>query len=386
MYSQMFMICFVPLQLSDSDTGEIVWVNSTPNSKNYCRPVKIIIGKETPELVKFHFSDLDAQIGELGVDELRGASVTYKMECTMVDQKVINVLVGNTASTNCFLCGATPKEMNDCVDNPKPLLEGDRCQYGITPLHAYINTLECLLHISYRLTMADPKWRVPAEFKDQVSDRKKEVQDQFASRLSLDVDKPRGTTGNSNDGNTARRFFREYQISAEITGVNEDLIVRLGYILRVVNSGLPIIMSEFESYAQETAHLYVSLYSWYYMPVTVHKILVHGAQIISRFILPVGMLSEEAQETRTKDLRSGRRDHTRKCSRVASMQDLFNRLTLSSDPCLHLAVNTMPKETIINDRVLAKLIDVDYDFIEVFDDDCDDEEDLDLPDVEYDSD
>ncbi|EFN77836.1 hypothetical protein EAI_11743, partial [Harpegnathos saltator] len=35
----------------------------------------------------------------------------------------------------------------------------------------------------------------------------------------------------------------------------------------------------FGTYCYETAQLYVRLYSWYFMPASVHKLLVHGASI-----------------------------------------------------------------------------------------------------------
>jgi hypothetical protein len=40
----------------------------------------------------------------------------------------------------------------------------------------------------------------------------------------------------------------------------------------------------------------VELYGWYYMSVTVHKLLIHGADIIQNCIVPIGNLSEEASE------------------------------------------------------------------------------------------
>jgi hypothetical protein len=48
--------------------------------------------------------------------------------------------------------------------------------------------------------------------------------------------------------------------------------------------------------------VFVKEYPWFYMPPSVHKVLVHGADIVSGAILPVGQLSEEAQESRNKDL------------------------------------------------------------------------------------
>lgn len=40
-----------------------------------------------------------------------------------------------------------------------------------------------------------------------------------------------------------------------------------------------INIDAFDHYYTETARLYVSLYPWFYMPSSVHKILLHGADI-----------------------------------------------------------------------------------------------------------
>lgn len=69
------------------------------------------------------------------------------------------------------------------------------------------------------------------------------------------------------------------------------------------------------------------------MSATVHKVLIHGADIIARnSIVPIGSLSEEASEARNKDFRRYREQHSRKRSRVNTNEDIFNFLFLSSDP------------------------------------------------------
>lgn len=68
------------------------------------------------------------------------------------------------------------------------------------------------------------------------------------------------------------------------------------------------------------------------MPQSVHKILIHGADIIEKVSLPIGMMSEEALEARNKDFRSYRLNHTRKDSRLHTMEDLLHALLVSSDP------------------------------------------------------
>lgn len=74
-------------------------------------------------------------------------------------------------------------------------------------------------------------------------------------------------------------------------------------------------MGKFRVYCRETADLFVSKYSWYNMPQAVHKLLMHRADIIESFPLPVGCFSEEAQESQNEDLRKFREFDTRKISR-----------------------------------------------------------------------
>ncbi|KAF2897853.1 hypothetical protein ILUMI_08324 [Ignelater luminosus] len=80
---------------------------------------------------------------------------------------------------------------------------------------------------------------------------------------------PKQQSGNTNDGNTARKFFRNAEKSAEITGVNVKLIKRFYIILESINCGFPINLDQSEKYAQKTRDLYLKEYSWYSMPVTV---------------------------------------------------------------------------------------------------------------------
>lgn len=130
------------------------------------------------------------------------------------------------------------------------------------------------------------------------------------------MDVPRqGGCGTSNDGNTARRFFANPAETAAITGVDVSLITRFGIILSTLSSGYHVETAQFKEYTMETAGLYTSLYMWYYMPASVHKILVHGGDILAAALLPIGQLSEEAQESSNKFFKKYREKHARKCSR-----------------------------------------------------------------------
>ncbi|XP_046392286.1 uncharacterized protein LOC124160477 [Ischnura elegans] len=152
--------------------------------------------------------------------------------------------------------------------------------------------------------------------------------------MGLNVDFPKQSYGTSNDGNTARRFFADAKLSAEITGIDKNLINRFAVILKTLASGLEINDALFKEYCYSTADLYVKLYAWYHMPPVVHKLLIHGSAIAKEAALPIGHLSEEAMEARNKDIRRFGEHHSRKFSRIATNEDLFKRLLLTSDPMI----------------------------------------------------
>ena len=76
-------------------------------------------------------------------------------------------------------------------------------------------------------------------------------------------------------------------------------------------------LDKFEKYGLATAMLFRDLYGWFNMPVSVHKHLIHGTDVMRSHILPIGMCSEEAQEARKKRVRQYiyRKIHAQKYSR-----------------------------------------------------------------------
>lgn len=141
---------------------------------------------------------------------------------------------------------------------------------------------------------------------DILNKRKVEIQNSFKEKLGLlvDIPIPKPGFGTTNDGNTARWFFKNPQILADITEIDVRLIERFGIILQSLSCRRYLNFEKIGNYCWETAQLYTSLYNWYYMPPCVHKILLHGASIGKSFILPIGQMSEEAQEARNKDIKN----------------------------------------------------------------------------------
>ena len=244
----------------------------------------------------------------------RRVNVRQELLLTMTDGKICNALTSTSSTQRCYVCEASPKEMNNLVTTKEKEVNFKSFSFGLSTLHAWIGFFECLLHISYRID--NKKWQVRAEDQAGVTRRKALIQEKFKQQMGLLVDapKPRGS-GTTNDGNTARRFFSDPALSADVTGLDETLIHRFAIILQTISCGFAVNAAAFDDYAMDTARLFVSLYGWYYMPASVHKILLHGSEIISAALLPIGQLSEEAQEARNKDLKKFREIFARKISR-----------------------------------------------------------------------
>ncbi|CAG4958950.1 unnamed protein product [Colias eurytheme] len=137
--------------------------------------------------------------------------------------KLLDTII--TYFTDVKVCGATPTLMNDLMKVTARPENEDAFKYGLSTLHAWIRCMEMILHISYNISFEKCSATTP-EHKKLKEEKKKYVRTRFRELLGLHIDKPRQDSGNSNDGNTARRFFQNYQCSSEITGVDEELIKR----------------------------------------------------------------------------------------------------------------------------------------------------------------
>ena len=62
--------------------------------------------------------------------------------------------------------------------------------------------------------------------------------------------------------------------------------------------------------------------------------MAHGGSLIEYQCLPIGEMSEEAQECKNKDYKTFRSRNTLKISRIRENEDLFNMLAASSDPLI----------------------------------------------------
>nr|XP_022907706.1 uncharacterized protein LOC111419170 [Onthophagus taurus] len=293
--SNIFQSSLVPLQLICKKNKKVIWQNPTPSSPRFCRPMRIRFIRESKDVTNEEINYHKEQIKHLSTTENnigdKEVTVNHKMLFTMVDGKVCNAATNTGSTMRCYICTLTSKDFNDLEKSEKAPINSENLEFGLS--------------ISYKITIK--KWQTRTESeKNIIKERKQIIQEKFRKELGLIVDVPKANYGNSNDGNTSRRFFSNVETSASITGIDQTLIERLATILEVISSGHKIDVNKFSEYCRYTAKLYIQLYYWYLMSPTLHKILIHGPTVLEKALLPIGALSEEAAESRNKHFRQYR--------------------------------------------------------------------------------
>lgn len=298
---------------------EDIWVNLTPGSKLLCRPILFEYVKENNVTINSFVNQLEEKIKALPPVYIEISKtvikVTFQQQLTMIDGKIANAITDTTSTWKCNICGKNSSQFRESCET---IVNENALKFGISPLHARIRFLEFCLHLAY-----DIKYRnihgqdyIPvknnADLHKLRKEEKKRIQIEFKEQLGLIIDKPLHGYGSSNDGNTARRFFENPEITSAITGIDIDILKRYKILLTVINSKKQINIEKFESFTKETKELLNIMYPWKSMTPTIHKVLAHGKEIIENSILPLGELTEEAQEARNRDVKKIRLFNTQK--------------------------------------------------------------------------
>ena len=94
---------------------------------------------------------------------------------------------------------------------------------------------------------------------------------------------------------------------------------------------------------------------WLKMPVTVHKVIIHGAKVIENASLPIGQLTEEAQEANNNIFKRIREFNTRKICRIATNEDLGHKLLIMTDPYINY-FRTLHENLTLPMKVVAQVL------------------------------
>lgn len=105
-------------------------------------------------------------------------------------------------------------------------------------------------------------------------------------------------------------------------------------LLDAISSTFEINVDAFRACCYETAERFITLYPWKKMTPTVHKLLIHSADVVARAPLPIGWFTEESQEARNKEITQFREHCTRKPSRLHCNEDMLHMMFQTSDPLI----------------------------------------------------
>ena len=107
--------------------------------------------------------------------------------------------------------------------------------YGCQPLHATINTLNCLLNLSCRKKL--DLWQVKGEEnKKALTEEKDRVRHKVEDFFKIKIDRPcQGGQGNTTTGNLCQRLFSKPHDLAKILELDDELVSNLSTILAALN-------------------------------------------------------------------------------------------------------------------------------------------------------
>ena len=325
----LFSTAIVPLLFKIENID--FWKSSKCSSCQYKKETSVLCKEEETDLQISQLKPFSTDLNIPGT--VITIKVTFKIDMTMFDGKVINSLTDTKSTQSCNVCGSKPKEMDDIDLVKKKPVNEQTLKLGMSNLQCWIKCFEFILHLRYKMENQKFQARTEKE-KLSVNLRKNLIKSKFREKLSLIVDQPKVGFGNSNDGNTSRRAFENSEIFSEITGVDIEVIKRMHIVLIKISCGYHIDTDQFEVYSTDTAKIIVNKYGRCIMPPSVHKILIHGCSISKQFGLPIAQYSEEAQESLNKQIRNARLHHTAKVSRINTMKDQMHYLLIRSDPIL----------------------------------------------------
>ena len=105
-------------------------------------------------------------------------------------------------------------------------------------------------------------------------------------------------------------------------------------MLCIVNGKKKPNWDKVEVYGLETAKMIEERYPWYHKSPSIHTLLCHTKQVMAHRPLPPGYYTEGSQESYNRKDRITRLMHSRKTSREANIEDVFNGHMAFGDPVI----------------------------------------------------
>ena len=162
------------------------------------------------------------------------------------------------------------------------------------------------------------------------------IKQKLYEALGVRVDQVIQGKGTTNTGNLARRCFEEPEKFANALELDETLVSNLALILRAYRCKKELNLKEMKKFSRDTYDLHYSLYSWAQMNPSMHKLLIHGCDIVRQFPMPIAFYAEDASESSHKIYRDTLKNHSRQSNRQYHIEDTFNRMIYLTDPIISM--------------------------------------------------
>ena len=210
--------------------------NEFANSSSGMRPLRISFEPESVENVHREHERITREAAAVTPVEIEeGVLVAFEDYPTLFDGKAL-AYIYDEASQVCHLCGHGPVDMS-IPGKPHPIVNQEGKKNGLTNLHAGPRFMEFCLHICYYLEWKHWSIRLANELQRmEIEDRKLVAYCFCYYFLGISVDKVKKQGGSSNDGNTARVFFENPELTAELLELPKDFVCSLALLWKIIRS------------------------------------------------------------------------------------------------------------------------------------------------------
>lgn len=90
------------------------------------------------------------KIDKLIPTKIQNMTVEYQLLFTIIDEKICSTF-SDVSFAVYYICGAKPSEMNNLEKVANKIVIEEDMKYRLSSLHAWIRSLEFLLHVAYNL-------------------------------------------------------------------------------------------------------------------------------------------------------------------------------------------------------------------------------------------
>lgn len=328
-------------------SGQILFQNDKPCSEKNTRPLFFSFEPETPELIQKVIADIkDSLYGTSSIEVYVNGDVfelnfCVQYEITMIDGKVSNALLFNNATLRCPVCLLTSKDFENIAPGTYSNESNvNRYKISLNSLHSTFKLFEFLLKIvqnreKYNFLLLNPQ-ASKIEINQVVKIAKKNYEEMFWLELKAAIDYIKPGYGSSTTGPNVQRALKDPQKCAQILDIDLQFVETIFNLCNLLRSKSKPEKSVWMKNVKFAYKHYKENYSHFCsLTPSIHKIFVHGWEIINHFEYGPGTYSEESQEAMNKVFRKVRLNHARKTSLKDMIYDIFVYFYCFTDPIVN---------------------------------------------------